>query len=71
MDVAGCLGCDLAAGRRHSPGGILYETRSWLINHVVGAMNLGTLIVAPREHIVAVADLDGAAAAELGPRSSR
>src|ERR1700733_15907439 len=59
MDVAGCLGCDLAAGRQHSPGGILYETPSWLVNHVVGAMNLGTLIVAPREHIVAVADLDG------------
>ena len=67
MDVAGCLGCDLAAGRRHSPGGILYETPSWLVNHVMGAMNLGTLIVAPREHVVAVADLDGVAAAELGP----
>ena len=67
MDVAGCLGCDLAAGRLRSPGGILYETPSWLVNHVVGAMNLGTLIAAPREHIVAVAHLDGAAAAELGP----
>ena len=67
VDADGCLGCDLAAGRRHSPGGILYETGSWLVNHVVGAMNLGTLIVAPREHVVAVADLDGAAAAELGP----
>ena len=66
MDVAGCLGCDLAAGRRHSAGGILYETPSWLVNHVVGAMNLGTLIVAPREHVVAVADLDDAAALELG-----
>ena len=67
MDVAGCLGCDLAAGRRHSPGGILYETTSWLVNHVVGAMNLGTLIVAPRQHVVAVADLDDAAALDLGP----
>jgi len=67
MDVAGCLGCDLAARRRHSPGGILHETPSWLVNHVVGAMNLGTLIVAPREHIVAVADLGEAAALGLGP----
>jgi ATP adenylyltransferase len=66
MDVAGCLGCDLAAGRRHSPGGILHESTSWLVNHVVGAMSLGTLIVAPREHVVAVADLDGDAVAELG-----
>jgi len=30
-------------------------------------MNLGTLIVGPREHVVAVADLDDSAAAELGP----
>jgi ATP adenylyltransferase len=66
MDVAGCLGCDVAAGRRHPPGGILYETPSWLVNHVVGAMNLGSLIVAPQEHVVAVADLDDAAALELG-----
>jgi ATP adenylyltransferase len=67
MDVLGCVGCDLAAGRRRSPGGILYETTSWLVNHAVGAMNLGTLIVAPREHIVAVADLEDAATRDLGP----
>lgn len=30
-------------------------------------MNLGTLIVGPKAHIVAVADLDDAAAAEFGP----
>jgi ATP adenylyltransferase len=30
-------------------------------------MNLGTLIVGPREHIVAIADLDDTAVAELGP----
>jgi ATP adenylyltransferase len=30
-------------------------------------MNLGTLIVGPREHVVAAADLDDRAAAELGP----
>jgi ATP adenylyltransferase len=67
MDVAGCPGCDLLAGRRDLPGGIVYETGSWVVNHVVGPMNLGTLIVGPREHVVAVADLDADAAAELGP----
>jgi diadenosine tetraphosphate (Ap4A) HIT family hydrolase len=30
-------------------------------------MNLGTLIVAPREHVDSVAELDDAAARELGP----
>jgi ATP adenylyltransferase len=67
MDMVGCLGCDLLAGRRDLPGGIVYETASWVVNHVVGPMNLGTLMVGPREHIVAVADLDDTAAAELGP----
>jgi ATP adenylyltransferase len=67
MDVVGCLGCDLAVGRRHVPGGILHQTTSWVVNHVVGSMNLGTLIAAPREHIVAVADLNGTAVMELGP----
>jgi ATP adenylyltransferase len=67
MDKVGCLGCDLRAGRQYLPGGIVHETASWVVNHVVGPMNLGTLMVVPREHIVAVADLDDTAAAELGP----
>jgi ATP adenylyltransferase len=67
VDVVGCLGCDLVAGRRHVPGGIVHETTSWVVNHVVGSMNLGTLIAGPRDHVVAVADLDGTAVMELGP----
>jgi diadenosine tetraphosphate (Ap4A) HIT family hydrolase len=67
MDVVGCLGCDVVAGRRRVPGGIVHETTSWVVNHVVGSMNLGTLIAGPREHVVAVADLDSAAVVELGP----
>jgi ATP adenylyltransferase len=65
--MPGCLGCDLLAGRRDLPGGIVHQTTSWTVNHVIGAMNLGTLIVGPREHIVAIADLDDTAVAELGP----
>ena len=65
--MAGCLGCDLLAGRRDLPGGVVHQTASWVVNHVVGPMNLGTLVVRPREHVVAVADLDDAAVAELGP----
>jgi ATP adenylyltransferase len=67
VDVVGCLGCDLLAGRRVLPGGIVHQTGGWVVNHVVGSMNLGTLIVGPKEHVVAVADLDDAAAAEFGP----
>ena len=65
--MAGCLGCDLLAGRRALPGGIVHQTAGWVVNHVVGPMNLGTLVVGPKEHIVAVADLGDTAAAEFGP----
>ncbi|OIK01041.1 hypothetical protein BIV23_26795 [Streptomyces monashensis] len=65
--MTGCLGCDLLTGRRDLPGGVLHETAAWVVTHVVGSMNLGTLIVGPREHVVAIAELDDAAAAELGP----
>jgi diadenosine tetraphosphate (Ap4A) HIT family hydrolase len=37
------------------------------VNHAVGPLNTGTLVLAPRQHVVAVADLDDTAAAELGP----
>jgi ATP adenylyltransferase len=67
VDVSGCFGCDLLAGRRELPGGIVHETSSWVVNHVVGPLNVGTLVVGPRDHIVAVAELGDAAAAELGP----
>jgi ATP adenylyltransferase len=65
--VAGCLGCEIARGQRAVPGGILHQTTRWIVNHAVGRLNLGTLIVAPRDHVVAIADLDDLAAAELGP----
>jgi ATP adenylyltransferase len=66
-DLVGCLGCDIVTGRVAVPGGILHQTTRWIVNHAVGQLNLGTLIVAPRDHVVAVAELDDIAAAELGP----
>jgi ATP adenylyltransferase len=66
-DVTGCLGCDIAAGRCTIAGGILHRSARWIVNHAIGRLNLGTLVVAPQDHVVAVAELDEIAAAELGP----
>jgi ATP adenylyltransferase len=66
-DTSGCLGCDLLTGRRPLPGGIIDETANWVVNHAVGPLNLGTLVVAPREHVVAVSELGDQATEELGP----
>jgi diadenosine tetraphosphate (Ap4A) HIT family hydrolase len=66
-----CLACDLAAGREQLPGGLIYRTGSWLVEHCIGPLGLGTLIVKPERHVTAVADLSAAEAAELGPLLQR
>ena len=50
MDVPGRLAWDLLSRRVPLPG-FVHETASWVVNHVVGSMNVGTLIVSPREHL--------------------
>ncbi len=66
-DVDGCLACDLARGRLPLPGGRIHRTEHWLVEHCVGPLGLGTLLVQPERHVVHVADLTDAEAAELGP----
>lgn len=63
----GCLACDLAEGRLPLPGGPIHESAHWLVEHCVGPLGLGTLIVKPKRHVVHVWELDDAECAELGP----
>jgi diadenosine tetraphosphate (Ap4A) HIT family hydrolase len=65
--VEDCLACELLDGRRPSPGGLIDETESWAVQHCVGPLGVGTLIVKPKRHVLHVGDLDAAEAAELGP----
>ena len=65
--MEGCLACDLAAGRLPLPGGVIHETEHWLVEHCVGPLGVGTLIVKPKRHVVHVWELTRAEAAELGP----
>jgi diadenosine tetraphosphate (Ap4A) HIT family hydrolase len=62
-----CVACALAAGRTPLPGGRIHRTDFWLVEHCVGPLGLGTLIVKPERHVTAVADLWPGEAAELGP----
>ena len=66
MGVEGCLACDLADGRAPLPGGVIHETDHWLVEHTVGSLGLGTLIVKPKRHVVHAWELEDAEAAELG-----
>lgn len=61
------MACDLADGHLRLPGGRLHETTLWLVEHCVGPLGLGTLIVKPRRHVTSVGDLTEDEAAELGP----
>lgn len=62
-----CLACELARGVRPLPGGLIHATSAWRVEHSVGPLGLGTLIVKPIRHVTAVADLTEAEVAELGP----
>lgn len=55
-DLPGCLACDLTAGRRPCPGGRIDETPGWVVEHCVGPLGVGTLIVKPKRHVIRVAD---------------
>ena len=70
-DVQGCLACDLTAGRVPLRGGRVFGTDRWIVEHCVGPLGVGTLLVKPRRHVVAVGELRADEAAELGPLLAR
>ena len=66
-NVAGCVACDLTSRRVVLPGGLIYRSTYWRVEHCVGPLGVGTLIVKPSRHVIHVADLTESEAAELGP----
>ena len=65
--IMSCLACDLISGQAPLPGGRLHETSQWVVEHCVGPLGLGSLIVKPRRHVTCVADLDDSESSRLGP----
>ena len=65
--MEGCLACDLAAGRAPLPGGVIHETSGWVVEHCVGPLGVGTLIVKPKRHVTHVWQLEERESEELGP----
>jgi diadenosine tetraphosphate (Ap4A) HIT family hydrolase len=64
---AGCLACELSSGVRKPPGGCIYEAEGWRVEHCVGPLGVGTLVVKPIRHVLHVADLTAAEASAFGP----
>jgi diadenosine tetraphosphate (Ap4A) HIT family hydrolase len=69
--VIGCLACDLADGRLPLPGGLIQETAHWRVEHCVGPLGVGTLLVKPKRHVTRVSQLSDDEASELGPLLKR
>jgi diadenosine tetraphosphate (Ap4A) HIT family hydrolase len=67
MGPRGSLACDLADGRVPLPGGVIHETADWLVEHCVGSLGVGTLIVKTKRHVEHVWELNAGEAEELGP----
>ena len=62
-----CLACRLIDEPDSLPGGRIHETRHWSVEHCVGPLGVGTLIVKPFRHCLHFSELSGEEAVELGP----
>ncbi|GGU61598.1 HIT family protein [Streptomyces lavendofoliae] len=59
------------AGKAPLPGGNVLRTDSWVVEHCVGPLGLGTVVVKPTRHVVHVAELTALESGELGPLLQR
>ncbi|MFF8654552.1 hypothetical protein [Streptomyces huasconensis] len=66
MSSAPCLACALAAGTAPLPGGTLLRTAHWTVEHCVGPLGVGTLLVKPLPHVTGLHELTVEEAAETG-----
>ena len=48
------------------PGGVIAETDQWHVEHCVGPLGVGTLVVKPTRHITRVSEMNMDEAEELG-----
>lgn len=60
------MACRLSAGELDLPGGRIFQTDHWVVEHCIGSLGVGTLILKPFRHIVGLADMSNAEAAQLG-----
>jgi diadenosine tetraphosphate (Ap4A) HIT family hydrolase len=61
-----CYACDLTSGREPLIGGRIAATHLWVVEHCMGPLGVGTLIVKPFRHVLDLAALDGAEVWEMG-----
>jgi len=65
--VPGCYNCDQDALSAHPPREEIWVSDHWRVAHAFDTSLPGWLVVVPRRHALAMAELGDAEAAELGP----
>ena len=63
----GCLACELMDGSLDLPGGVIYSSALWRVEHSVGPLGVGTLIVKPIRHCTHLWELTTDEITEMGP----
>jgi diadenosine tetraphosphate (Ap4A) HIT family hydrolase len=64
----GCLSCDVIAGRREAPGGVIFENDHWHLTHQVSPVQLpGFLILQPKRHVEQIGELATEESSTMGP----
>jgi diadenosine tetraphosphate (Ap4A) HIT family hydrolase len=62
-----CIACSLTDGTLDLPGGRIFSTQHWVVEHTIGPLGVGTLIVKPFRHCTHVWELTNDETLELGP----
>ncbi len=66
-----CYACQLMDGTIPIVGGVIHDTDLWRVEHCMGPLGLGALIVKPRRHVIHVWELTDDELAEMGPLIGR
>ena len=61
-----CYACNLANGIENLIGGLIAETKLWRVEHCMGSLGVGTMIVKPKRHVLYVWELSKPEAEEMG-----
>ena len=61
-----CMACELVEHPEGVPGGRIADIGGWVVEHCIGPLGIGTVVVKPARHVVHLADLDPDEIAQLG-----
>ena len=71
MTQQDCLSCEVIAGLRETPGGVIFENAHWHLSHQVSPVQLaGFLILQPKRHVEQIGDLTTEESTTMGPLMS-